>query len=688
LILNIKTPQQIVNDGVVAVAAGYRHSLFLKSDGSLWAMGQNSEGQLGDGTFNTVYTPEQVVHSNVVAIAAGYNHSLFLKSDGSLWAMGENSYGQLGDGTTNDIVASPERIVASDVKVIACGSFHSLFIKSDGSLWGMGFNSDGQLGDGTTENAKSPVQIVSSNVVAVSGGDSHTLFLKSDGSLWGMGFNYSGQLGDGTFNTTNQPEQIVSSNVTAVAAGGAHSLFLKSDGGNPEAALRFVHLLRQKFDKVILLAPFECASAATMVALGANEIQMGPTSYLTAVDSSLKHDLSPVDHHNYLVSVSQDEVMRILRLWKEQKCGGNPLFLQETVRLLKACGDRGGVGSLRSDDITVPGVARDVLRARLTGLAPSTCEALEVACVIGQEFELPVLQGALGIGFEPLLLQLDEAAQARLVAPRARTGSYGFAHDTIREALYEELSTARRVELHCRVADALEGRTVGDFRVNELAYHLYRALPRADPGRVERYARIAGESAMRGFAYEDAAQFYTWALEAQRFRKDVDARDRCEMLLAYAAAVRLSGNLRDSRKAIERAIDIARQNGFADLLLVAARLQGFDAGLERAASDLGANTFKRLRYVVLPLLAPAILAGALFAFTLSLDEFIITLFLIGSHNTLPIYIYTQVKFGITPEVNALAALLLAASLCLIALAFVLPGIVRRALRLVPGRAAG
>src|SRR3954463_1881104 len=122
------------------------------------------------------------------------------------------------------------------------------------------------------------------------------------------------------------------------------------------------------------------------------------------------------------------------------------------------------------------------------------------------------------------------------------------------------------------------------------------------------------------------------------------------------------------------------------LLLVAARLQSFDASLERAASDLGANTFKRLRYVVLPLLAPAILAGALFAVTLSLDEFIITLFLIGSHNTLPIYIYTQVKFGITPEVNALAALLLAASLCLLALAFVLPGIVRRALRLVPRRA--
>jgi len=121
------------------------------------------------------------------------------------------------------------------------------------------------------------------------------------------------------------------------------------------------------------------------------------------------------------------------------------------------------------------------------------------------------------------------------------------------------------------------------------------------------------------------------------------------------------------------------------LLLVAARLQGFDVSWERAAADLGANTLRRLRYVVLPLIMPAVFAGALFAFTLSLDEFIITFFLIGGHNTLPIYIYTQVKFGITPEVNALAALLLAASLSLMALAFFLPGIVRRVLHLVPRR---
>jgi spermidine/putrescine transport system permease protein len=116
------------------------------------------------------------------------------------------------------------------------------------------------------------------------------------------------------------------------------------------------------------------------------------------------------------------------------------------------------------------------------------------------------------------------------------------------------------------------------------------------------------------------------------------------------------------------------------ILVVASRLEGFDRSLERAASDLGANAYQRLRYIVLPLIGPAIFAGALFAFTLSLDEFVITLFLIGGGNTLPIYIYTQVKFGITPEVNALATLLIAASLTITATAFVVPGVVRRARR--------
>ncbi len=98
------------------------------------------------------------------------------------------------------------------------------------------------------------------------------------------------------------------------------------------------------------------------------------------------------------------------------------------------------------------------------------------------------------------------------------------------------------------------------------------------------------------------------------------------------------------------------------VLIVAARLQGFDTSLEWAAADLGADSPRRLRHIILPLIAPAILAGALITVTLSIDEFIATFFLIGPQLTLPIYIYTQIKFGVTPEVNAVATLLLVGTL--------------------------
>ena len=95
------------------------------------------------------------------------------------------------------------------------------------------------------------------------------------------------------------------------------ALFVKSDGGSGMASLRLVHLLRQYAKRLTVIAPLNCASAATMLALGADTIQMGPLSYLTAVDTSLEHDLSPLDHTNQLVPVSNDEVDRVIRLWKE-----------------------------------------------------------------------------------------------------------------------------------------------------------------------------------------------------------------------------------------------------------------------------------------------------------------------------------------------------------------------------------
>ena len=94
-------------------------------------------------------------------------------------------------------------------------------------------------------------------------------------------------------------------------------LFIKSQGGDVEAALRIVHLIRENYQNVTALVALECASAATMIALGANRIEMGPMAYLTAVDSSLRHSMSPLDNTNSRVSVSQDEVSRIINLWEE-----------------------------------------------------------------------------------------------------------------------------------------------------------------------------------------------------------------------------------------------------------------------------------------------------------------------------------------------------------------------------------
>ena len=223
-----ESPVPVVGgSNVVAMAAGDYHSLFLKSDGTLWAMGANDYGKLGDGTTTDRHSPVEVA-SHVVAIAAGWDHSLFLKSDGTLWAMGYNVFGELGDGTTANRHSPVAVVGGSNVVAVAAGGYHSLYLKIDGTLWAMGYNGYGQLGDGTTTDQHSP-KSVTSNVVAIAAGALHSLYLKHDGTLWAMGANKSGELGDGTTTERHSPVT-VTNNVVAVAAGGDHSLFIKSDG--------------------------------------------------------------------------------------------------------------------------------------------------------------------------------------------------------------------------------------------------------------------------------------------------------------------------------------------------------------------------------------------------------------------------------------------------------------------------
>ena len=233
---------------VGGVAAGSRHTVVLKSDGTVWAFGFNGYGQLGDATTEERRTPVQVVGptapdpalTEVVAIAAGFWHTLALKRDRTVWAWGLNNIGQLGNGTVGGTWTRPGQVLASDatalgnVVAIAAGTNHSLALKADGSIWAWGSNFNGELGDGGTTPQPRAIQVPNlSGVTAIAAGMSHNLALKTDGAptgtAWSWGLNTDGQLGDGT-NETRRVPFAVRSDVISVVAGSSHSLVVLADG--------------------------------------------------------------------------------------------------------------------------------------------------------------------------------------------------------------------------------------------------------------------------------------------------------------------------------------------------------------------------------------------------------------------------------------------------------------------------
>jgi alpha-tubulin suppressor-like RCC1 family protein len=220
------------DSGWVSVAAGVSHSLAIRRDGSLWAWGLNDQGQLGDGSTANRSEPVRVGREATwVSVAAG-RHSLGIRRDGTLWAWGANDYGQCGYGAQGR-VGVPTRVgTGSDWRVVAAGSYHSLAIKGDGSLWAWGRNDYGQLGDGTTVGRSAPVRVgMEGDWVSVAAGQTHSLAVRRDGSLWGWGFNGNGLLGIGVDGNRPVPTRVgTDADWVSAAAGLWHSLALKRDG--------------------------------------------------------------------------------------------------------------------------------------------------------------------------------------------------------------------------------------------------------------------------------------------------------------------------------------------------------------------------------------------------------------------------------------------------------------------------
>jgi alpha-tubulin suppressor-like RCC1 family protein len=153
---------------VVDISSGPYHSVAAKSDGTAWAWGANTSGQLGDGSQINRLAPIQVPGLNgvtKVAAAGGFDgfngigHALALKSDGTVSAWGRNTDGQLGDGTLTQRLSPVAVTGLTGAIAIAASQFHSLALKSDGTVWAWGNNSVGQLGDGTLINRTAPVAV-------------------------------------------------------------------------------------------------------------------------------------------------------------------------------------------------------------------------------------------------------------------------------------------------------------------------------------------------------------------------------------------------------------------------------------------------------------------------------------------------------------------------------------------------
>lgn len=226
----------------------------LLEDGTLWGCGYNYYGELGLNNTTKYSTFIQIASEigDIKKISAGMHHGVILQNDGSLWASGYNSYGQLGTNNTSQykVFTKITTNINNDVRDVDCGEYRTTILKNDGTVWGTGRNEQGQLGIGNTSN-----KTVYTQATTLSGTDNkeiyarglYTCVLKTNNSLWAVGYNNMGQLGLG--NKTNQSTFVkIESDVDKVIQGHQCLYVLKRNGvllatgDNAYGALMFGHM--------------------------------------------------------------------------------------------------------------------------------------------------------------------------------------------------------------------------------------------------------------------------------------------------------------------------------------------------------------------------------------------------------------------------------------------------------------
>lgn len=258
------TPVEVINyldqkmSSVKKVSNGLGYSMFLNRDGRVWAVGFNQYGKLGDGTSDNQNKAYPVRGKNgngflrdFADISAGYRHSIAVKNDGSVWAWGSNSTGQLGDGSHSTRTV-PVRVTGynaewlDNIEKVYANADVSMALRSDGTVYMWGNNDKGQLGTGNKTNTTRPVKVRGENgdgyledITAIATAEGCSLALSRTGEVWSWGGNQNGRLGNGTTTERLYPGKVLKSdefgggkltNIVAISAGYYFNAALDADG--------------------------------------------------------------------------------------------------------------------------------------------------------------------------------------------------------------------------------------------------------------------------------------------------------------------------------------------------------------------------------------------------------------------------------------------------------------------------
>ncbi len=277
-------------------------------------------------------------------------------------------------------------------------------------------------------------------------------------------------------------------------------------------------------------------------------------------------ELSRLGRRMPLAGFSKSEIARFIEIvsgaaapdaWVDrvyELTAGNPFFVREVVRAWSE--ERPG-----DDRHALPEEVRALIRRRVANLSAETSAMLHSAAVVGRELDLRVLGETTTLSTERLIDVLGESEDAGILfADSVVPGTYAFAHDLVREAMYEDLPPTRRMELHRMAGQVLERVFAADLdpHLAALAHHFAQAAPLGDADTAAEYAVRAGDRAARFLAYEDAATLYARALQLQAPGSTAPER-RGDLLIALGDALARSADTTGAKAAFDEAVEIARR---------------------------------------------------------------------------------------------------------------------------------